>query len=213
MTNLLKIEREAKKFFSGARGSHAWDHTQRVYRLCLHLGKKEKADLMILKLAAILHDIGRKKQYDSGGKVCHAEVGAKLAERLLTRHQVNQNIIHHVVACIKTHRFRGNQVPQSKEAKILFDADKLDAIGATGIGRAFLFAGEIGSKLHNDKSTDLTKTKEYSKEDTAYREFVLKLSKVKNKMLTRIGKNMAQERHNFMISFFDRLNQEVDGEL
>ena len=105
-----------------------------------------------------------------------------------------------------------SKIPNSKEAKILFDADKLDSIGAIGIGRAFLFAGEIGAKLHN-KDVDIDKTKPYTKEDTAYREYMIKLRKVKERMLTDEGKHIAKERHKFMVEFFDRLNKEVDGNL
>jgi len=99
-----------------------------------------------------------------------------------------------------------------KEAKILFDVDKLDAIGAVGIGRAFLFAGEIGAKLH-DKNVDIKKTKEYTKDDSAYREYLVKLRKIKNRMFTKEGKKIAREKHGFMVNFFNRLNKEIDGKL
>ena len=88
----------------------------------------------------------------------------------------------------------------------------MDAIGAIGIGRAFLFAGEMGAKFH-EKDVDIEKTKEYSKEDTAYREFIVKLRKIKDRMFTKEGKRIAKERHKFMVNFFDRLNKEVDGKL
>ena len=114
--------------------------------------------------------------------------------------------------CIECHRFRKNKPPISIEAKILFDADKLDSIGAIGIGRAFSFAGGVGARLHI-KDIDITKTKEYSVDDCAYREFLVKLIKLKDRMLTKEGKRIAKERHNFMVEFFDRLNKEVDGEL
>lgn len=117
-----------------------------------------------------------------------------------------------MVHCIETHRFRGNNKPQTKEAKVLFDADKLDSIGAVGIGRAFQFAGEVGARLHNG-GIDIKQTQSYSKEDTAYREFTVKLRKIKDRMLTEEGKRMAEERHRFMIAFFDRLNDEVEGKV
>ena len=135
-----------------------------------------------------------------------------MARELLSEFGIEANKINKIVHCIETHRFRGNRIPNSKEAKILFDADKLDSIGAVGIGRAFLFAGEIGAKLHN-KDADIDKTKPYTKEDTAYREYMVKLKKVKERMLTDGGKHIAEERHKFMVEFFDRLNNEVDGNL
>jgi uncharacterized protein len=130
----------------------------------------------------------------------------------LNEFKLDSEIIEKVVHCIETHRFRGTKIPISKEAKVLFDADNLDSIGAVGIGRAFLFAGEIGAKLH-DRNVDIEKTESYSKDDTAYREYLVKLKKVKDRMLTKEGKRMAEERHKFMEEFFERLNNEVVGEL
>ncbi len=101
-------------------------------------------------------------------------------------------------------------MPKSLEAKILFDADKLDSIGAVGIGRAFLFAGEVGAKLHNGHQ-DLSKTVSYSREDTAYREFQVKLRKIKDRLLTPSGRKLAEGRHRFMVRFFERLDAEVKG--
>lgn len=212
MDLIKKIKEQAKGFFANAKGSHDWEHTERVYNLCMHIGKKEGGDMEILKLAAILHDIGRLEQDKLNGQICHAERGAVLAREILEKYNLEKEKIDKIVHCIETHRFRGSKNPQSKEAKILSDADKLDAIGATGIGRAFLFAGEIGAKLHN-KDINMESTEPYTKEDTAYREFVVKLSKIKDRMLTQEGKRIAQERHNFMADFFNRLNKEVDGEL
>ena len=78
-----QIKKEAQSFFSNAKGSHDWEHTERVYNLCVHIGKKEMADMEILGLAAILHDIGRADQDKLNGEICHAERGALLAKQLL----------------------------------------------------------------------------------------------------------------------------------
>jgi len=207
-----KVREEAKAFFQSARGSHDWDHTERVYRLCLRIGREERADIGVLKLAALLHDIGREEEDRTNGRVCHGRSGAALAKKLLERHGLGRDAIRAVVHCIRTHRFRKGAVPQTLEARILFDADKLDSIGAVGIGRAFLFAGEIGARLH-DKTIDVRKTKPYTREDTAYREFLVKLGRVKDRITTREGKRIAAERHRFMAAFFDRLNKETDGVL
>jgi len=210
MDVLVQIKIEAKRYFENAKGSHDWEHTERVYNLCMHIGKEEKADIGILKLAAILHDIGREYQDKTNGRVCHAEKGALLARELLGKHAMDKERIDKVIHCIECHRFRGDRIPQSKEAKVLYDADKLDSIGAVGIGRAFLFAGEVGAQLHNI-GVAVEKTEPYTKEDTAYREFMVKLKKVKDKMLTEEGKRIAEERHAFMEEFFDRLNKEING--
>jgi len=206
------IEREAKRYFRSARGSHDWDHTQRVLGLCLRIGKKEGGNLEILRLAVLLHDIGRAAEDRSNGKICHSRAGASMAAKILKAHGIEKETMEGVIHCIQTHRFRKQAVPISKEARILFDADKLDSIGAVGIGRAFLFAGEVGARLHN-KDTDLRKTKPYTKEDTAYREYLIKLRKIKDRIFTKEGKRIALERHRFMVEFFERLNRETDGRL
>jgi uncharacterized protein len=207
-----KIKEEAKTYFKNAKGSHDWSHVERVYNLALRIGKKEKADLEVIKLAAILHDIGRKIEDETNGKIDHAEIGAKMAKEILEKYNVEKEKIEKVVYCIQTHRFRKNKRPETKEAKVLFDADKLDSIGAIGIGRAFLFAGEIGAKFY-DKDVDVKKIKEYSTDDTVYREYMVKLRKIKNKMFTKEGKRIAEERHRFMVEFFKRLDKEVKGKL
>ena len=212
MDVLVQIKKEAKRYFKNAKGSHDWEHTERVCNLCMHIGKEEKADIEILTLAAILHDIGRGYQDKTNGRICHAEKGALMARDLLKKHAVDRERIDKVIHCIECHRFRGKRIPQSKEAKVLYDADKLDSIGAVGIGRAFLFAGEVGAQLHNI-GVDVDKTEPYTKEDTAYREFMIKLKKVRDNMLTEEGNRMAKERHAFMEEFFDRLNKEVEGNL
>jgi len=210
---ISQIIKDVKKTFLGINGSHDWDHARRVFNLCTCIGKKQGADLKVLKLAAILHDIGRNKEDISKGRICHAKMGATMARELLQKYKVNENLISRVVHCIESHRFRGQQKPVSKEAKILFDADKLDSIGAIGIGRAFWFAGQIGAKLHNGYHVPIEKTKPYTIEDTAYREFSIKLKKIKDRMFTKEGKRLAEERHNYMVFFFKRSQKEIRGEM
>ncbi|MFW6450135.1 MAG: HD domain-containing protein [Nanoarchaeota archaeon] len=201
----------AKSYFENSKGSHDWEHTLRVQNLAMHIGKSENVDLEVLNSAALLHDIGRTEEDRHKGEFCHAKYGSKLASDILKRYNYSDEFIESVKHCILSHRFRGEDAPCSKEAKVLFDADKLDSIGAVGIGRAFLFAGEVGANLH-DKNVDIHNTKPYTKEDTAYREFLVKLCKVKDSMMTKEGKRLAEERHRFMEEFFKRLNKEVDGE-
>lgn len=206
----LHIIEEAKREFMKARKSHDWEHTERVYKLCMHIGEKEGANLEILAIVAYLHDIGREEQDKNKGKVCHALIGAQKANIILKKYNYPEDFREKVIHCIQTHRFRGNDIPQTLEAKVLYDADKLDAIGAIGIARAFVFAGEIGAKVHN-KDLDIEKSKSYTEEDTAYREFMVKLRKIKDMLLTSEGRKIAESRHEFMLAFFERLNLEVDG--
>lgn len=198
------------KCLSNAHGSHAWDHTQRVYNLCLHIGEPEGADMEVLKIAAYLHDVGRPFQDESKGAISHEEKGVEMARALLGKYLISEGQKTNIIHCIRSHRFRGDCQPETLEAKVLFDADKLDAIGAIGIGRSFLFAGEVGAKLHNPYINP-EDTRPYTAEDTGYREFKLKLSKIKDRMLTAEGRRMAKERHAFMETFFARFLQEHEG--
>ena len=209
-TDIDHIKAFAKKCFSNSNGSHNWEHTGRVYNLCMHIGQKERADLEVLKIAAYLHDIGRPWQDKSKGTVCHAEKGAEMAKSFLEDYEIPEDREQNIIHCIRSHRFRGNLRPETLEAKVLFDADKLDAIGAIGIARAFQFAGEVGARFHNPavKPED---TEPYTEEDTGYREFKVKLTKIKDRMLTDEGRRMAQERHVFMEKFFKRFLEEHKG--
>ncbi|MFH0798941.1 MAG: HD domain-containing protein [Pseudomonadota bacterium] len=207
-----EIRDEARAAFVG-HGCHSWDHTERVVKLALHIGKAEGADLKVIEIAALLHDIGRKKEDESLGKICHAAEGGRLAREILLRHKLPDKFIDDVVHCIERHRYRKESVPETLEGKVIFDADKIDAIGAVGIGRAFLFSGEHGAKLHNDSKVDPMKTDAYGPEDTAYREFLHKLQHVHRRLLTREGKRLAEGRHAFMADFFKRLNAEINGKV
>jgi uncharacterized protein len=209
---LARVRAEAGAFFRSARGSHDSDHTERVYRLCLRIGRREGADLGVLKLAALLHDIGREAEDRSHGRICHGRSGAAQARDILARLGCDAATVRAVVHCIASHRFRRGGAPRTLEARVLFDADKLDSIGAVGVGRAFLFAGEVGARLH-DKRIDVRKTKPYTREDTAYREYLVKLRHVKDRMTTRAGRRLAADRHRYMAGFFARLNKETDGRL
>ena len=152
-----QIEEVARKHFLIAKGSHDWQHIKRVHDLCMIIGKKENADLEILRYAAVLHDIGRDHQDTLHGSVSHAEHGSIIARKLLEKYRIDHEKTDKIVHCVESHSFRGKKQPQSKEAEILFDADKLDSIGAVGVGRAFLFAGEIGATLHDDE-VDINET-------------------------------------------------------
>ncbi|MEA2102364.1 MAG: HD domain-containing protein [Thermodesulfobacteriota bacterium] len=200
----------AMQHFSSARHSHDWEHTQRVHTLCMHIGDIEGADLEILSIAAYLHDIGRIYQDQSRGEVCHAAIGSDIAAKLLKDTHLPEAKKDNIIHCILSHRYRNSHTPQTKEAMVLFDADKLDATGAVGIARAYLFAGENGAMLHNcDVRPE--ETDAYTRDDTGYREYVIKLSKIKQAMFTKEGKRMAAERHAFMEQFFERFLLEIQG--
>ncbi len=193
------------------RSSHGWDHVERVVRLAERIGRTEKrADPFIVKTAAILHDIARANEQEKNGGLSHADLGARMAYEFLIESGLDAQRSGRIRDCILAHRYRDDLEPETIEAKILYDADKLDSIGAVGIGRAFLFSGEVGARLHNP-DIDVRQTSAYSEEDTAYREYIVKLQYICGKMRTREGKRIAAKRHRFMKQFFDQLKEETHG--
>ncbi len=204
------VRREARRLMRGGRGSHGYDHVRRVLALCGHLAGETGADREVLTLAALLHDVGRPEEDRSDGSTCHAEAGSKIAGGILARHGASRSLTRRVRECIAQHRFRRGSPPRSLEAKILFDADKLDSLGAVGIGRAFLFAGEVGARLHNT-AAEARKARAYSSGDTAFREYLVKLRHLPGKMTTPEGRRLARERAAYMEEFFRRLNVEAKG--
>jgi uncharacterized protein len=205
------VRTEARRLMAAGRGSHGFDHVERVLALALRLGAESGGDPRVLALAALLHDVGRDEQDRSGGAVCHAEAGAVLAREILRRHAAGDGLTRRVVDCVRRHRFRGAARPVSREAKLLYDADKLDSLGAVGIGRAFLFAGEVGARLHNSAPA-ARRARSYSRGDTAFREWLVKLRHVPGRLLTPAGRRLAAERAAFAAAFFERLGEEVAGQ-
>jgi uncharacterized protein len=204
------VRAEARRLMAAGRGSHGFDHVRRVLALALRLGAESGADARVLALAALLHDVGRHEQDRSSGAVCHAAAGAALAREILRRHGADERLTRRVARCVASHRFRGAARPASREAKLLFDADKLDSIGAVGVGRAFLFAGEVGARLHNSEA-EARRAKSYGRGDTAHREWLVKLRHVPGRLLTPAGRRLAAERAAFAAAFFERLAEEVAG--
>ena len=204
------VRDRARRLFLEASGSHDWEHTRRVAALCEHIGRVEKANVKVLRMAAYLHDIGRCHQDRSNGVHCHASEGARMAAAVLDELPLSANEKENIIQCVRSHRFRENHTPASLEAKVLFDADKLDAIGAVGVARAYLFAGEVGARLHN-ADIDVTAAPAYSENDTGYREYLVKLRHIHTRMLTTEGRRLAAERHTFMEVFFERFISEIEG--
>ena len=211
---ISQIEIEAKKYFAGASGCHDWTHVERVLNLVLHIGKEEGADLNILTIACLLHDIGRKEEMKSKGKFCHAEKGAEIAAKILQKYKIDQDLIDNIIHCIISHRYRNQYIPETIEAKVLFDSDKIDSIGAVGVGRDFLFSGYLKNAMYTGNEKKIVRDKKdmaYTEEDTAVLEYEFKLKNIKDKILTKTGKRIAKERSDFMDSYFKRFWEEVKG--
>jgi len=206
------IRARAKEFFRIAPPSHDWSHVERTYKLCVKIGKREKADLQVLKAAALLHDIARMDEDVSSGKICHAERSATMAKKILKEVDFPRTKIRQVMHCIESHRFRGVRKPTTLEAKILSDADKLDAIGAIGVARAYAYGGEHGYRLYGKipKNYRLQRFKNPRIHNPVI-EYHQKLQKIKDRLLTKTGRDIARGRHRFLTMFFKRLFNEIEG--
>lgn len=206
--------------------AHNLEHVRRVYSLCRLLAADQpEVDRDILKMAALLHDIARvKEDEDNSGGTDHAVLGAAMAGEILEPLGVSTARIAAVQHCIAAHRYRNQNKPRTIEARILFDADKLDVIGAIGIARSFVLAGQyhepiysgiplaeyIGSNLVGGVATG--RVKDISRH-TADLEFALKLKHIPQRLYTEKAKRLAAARVRFMADFFARLEKEIAGEL
>lgn len=189
---------------------HDFDHTRRVMRNAeILLDQYPDADAQIVMLGALLHDVARPQEERSRGKRCHARTGAEMVPELLKESGFPETLSAPVAAVVRSHRFRGKDQPGSLEADIVFDADKLDSLGAVGLGRAFLFAGHVNARLHNTEAEALA-AEPYTREDTAYREFLVKLRYLPRRMRSAAGRRIAVERAAFMAAFFEQLNSEIN---
>jgi uncharacterized protein len=203
-----KLYETVKKILKKSPRCHDWEHTERVINNALLIAKKEDCDLLVVELGALLHDVARADEISIKGKICHARQGAKITDDILKKQHVDKELRTKIVRCVRRHRYRSSQKPESIEEKIVYDADKLDSLGAVGIGRSFLFAGRIGAKVHNKMDVALS-SKTYTENDTAYREYLVKQRLLPSKMLTRRGRKIAKKRLAFMKKFFDEINREV----
>jgi len=201
--------------------AHNLDHVFRVYNLCLLLAKYENnVDLEILIPSALLHDIARvEESEDKTGEVDHAVLGSEIAEDILRVLEYEEEKIKKIKHCIIAHRFRTGNEPKTIEAKILFDSDKLDVIGASGIARTFMLAGQFGQRLTvNEPLNDYLKSntvengrlKDVSKH-TPFIEYEVKFKKIPEKLYTEKAKEIGKKRLKFMEEYFNILKLEIKG--
>jgi uncharacterized protein len=205
--------REKIKSYFPETGSHSFEHTERVYNLAIHIAKSEKADMDIVKVAALLHDIARKKQDECGGKICHAEEGSKIAKKILVEMNFPKDKTNPVCDAIASHRYSKKLKAKTKEAEILQDADRLDALGAITIARIFDYGGRKNRKIHDSQ----LKPKEYthnSESESSFIHFYEKILKIKPETFKTIkAKEIAEERYKFVKQFVERFEKEWNGEL
>jgi uncharacterized protein len=193
-----------------AEGGHDWWHIYRVWTNAKHIAQTEDCDLLTVELAALLHDIADSK-FHNGDE----EIGPATAGKFLSSIQVNADTVTHVQQIIRHMSFKAsfdNTTFHSNELAIVQDADRLDAIGAIGIARAFTYGGFKAREIYNPNiKPNLNMTKDEYKNTTAptINHFYEKLLLLKDKMNTPTGKQLAQQRHNFMESYLQQFYSEV----
>ena len=198
----------ARQFYEAAESGHDFDHVLRVKALAERIARAEGGDLEVIRAAALLHDLGRPEQRATGRD--HAVVSAERAREILARHPEEK--VEAVAHAIEAHRFRTGPPPSTPEARAIFDADKLDAIGAIGIARVFAYAGARDQPLWASIET-ASQDGPDTPHHTPVHEFVFKLARLRDVLVTDTGRAIADERHRFMEEFFQRLEAEVRGEL
>ena len=201
--------------------AHNIEHVMRVVDLCKIIAVCEKnVDIEILLVSAYLHDIARvKEDQDLTGNTDHSVIGAEMSSDILDGMGYPIDRIVRVKHCIISHRFRSGHIPESIEAKILFDADKLDVLGAVGLTRTYMMSGQYGQSLDfnsenyslENNSDSNGRLKDMSKH-SPFIEFEFKYRKIPDRLYTDKAKEIAAERLAFMADFFARLKAELRGQ-
>ena len=216
---LLALTYETMQREEAGDASHDYDHIARVMALADTLQVHEGGERSIVWAAVALHDIGQERERRHGGD--HALIGADMAADLLTNTRFPQQDIPAVQEAIREHRMTGGIVPHTIEGRILYDADKIDCLGAIGIGRLYCITGLYNQKIYSTLPADvvepvdplrvreLRRSPDYSPSI----EFQLLFGDLPKRMMTETGRSMAQERYAYMANFFHRLQQEIEGNL
>lgn len=216
MTNTQIIEETiafVKETLKGAEGGHDWFHIQRVFKNTLLIAKDEKVDVLVVSLGALLHDIADAK-FNGGDET----VGPRMAKDFLISLGVDKKAIEHVVKIIENISYKSSldskKSFKSKELQVVQDADRLDAIGAIGIARAFNYGGYKNREIYNPEiAPNLQMTKEEYKKSKApsINHFYEKLLLLKDKMNTESGMKLAEKRHQFMMDYLEQFYKEWNG--
>lgn len=189
--------------------AHDCEHIYRVLYLSLDIAKFETiVDLDVLIASCLLHDIGREQQFKNPA-LCHATIGGEMAYNYLIKNGWNIEKAKHVRKCITTHRYRSDNPPESIEAKILFDSDKLDVTGTLGIARALLYKGKVGEPLYSVDSNGNILDGTGNESPSFFQEYNYKLKNLYSKIYTQRGGEIAKERENSAVAFYNSMLKEV----
>jgi uncharacterized protein len=195
---------------------HGFDHILRVYRMAGYLARAEGGDLEVVQAAALLHDAqGSETAGGEAGRSAHHHQSATFAREVLESEGWQDDRITAVQHCIRAHRFRADEEPpKTLEAKIVFDADKLDVIGAIGVVRTLAYTVTVGQPIYIQPSDHFLQTgeKEPGEAHSSYHEYLFKLKKVRDMLHTPTARRLAEGRHAFLGQFFEQLGAELRGD-
>ncbi len=202
---------QAHQWYSTDDPVHGLDHVLRVYRMAEKLAQYESADLEIVRAAALLHDAEGSAPHDEQNRATHHEASATFARSILEAEGWSEARISAVEHCIRAHRYRTTETPQTLEAKVLFDADKLDVLGAFGAARTIAYAAQANQPIFAEPSDQFLSTgkKEPGEPHSSYHEFLFKLRKVKDRLFTEEAKRIAEARHAYLVAFYEQLLAEA----
>ncbi|PKN83369.1 MAG: HD domain-containing protein [Chloroflexi bacterium HGW-Chloroflexi-8] len=206
---------QARQLYPDQDPVHGWDHILRVYHMAERLAIAEGADLEIVHAAALLHD-SKGSDPNSGERLSHHEASAIFAATVLKEEGWEEERIVAVQQCIRGHRYRGGQEnqPQTIEAMVIFDADKLDVLGAIGVARTIGYAVQDGQPIYAEPSRQFLETgvKVEGEPHSSYHEFLFKLRKVKSRLFTASARGIAESRHQYLTGFYEQLKAEIAAE-
>jgi uncharacterized protein len=210
---VLSIE-QVRQYYSEVDAVHDFEHVLRVNQMAGRLGREEGADPEIVQAAALLHD-SRGTMPGSESRVEHHLASAAFAAEVLAGEGWPEDRIAQVQHAIRTHRYRGgSEKPSTIEAQVVFDADKLDVLGAIGVARAIAYATLDGQPFYAEPSEQFLQTgrENPGEPHSAYHEYHFKLSKIKERLFTKTAVAIAQERTEYLAGYFARLGRELAGE-
>ena len=203
---------QAREWYPADDPVHGFDHVLRVMRSAEEIGEELGADLEVLRAAALLHDAAGADPRENRAE--HESASAEFAQKILGEEGWPEERVQAVTECIVSHRYRGKQNPESLEAKILFDSDKLDVIGAFGVARTLGYAMQAGQPMFAEPSDQFIETGQTipGEPHSAYHEYLFKLRNVKDRLHTDPARRLAAEREQVLVSFFEQLAAEARGE-
>jgi uncharacterized protein len=209
--NMPTLE-QAQAWYPAQDAVHGFDHVLRVYHMAERLAPAAGADLEIVRAAALLHDA--EGSAPDAHRATHHEASASFARTVLEAEGWPEARIAAVEHCIRAHRYRTTETPQTPEAKVLFDADKLDVLGAFGAARTIAYAAQAHQPIYAAPSAQFLASgqKEPGEPHSSYHEYLFKLRRVKDRLFTAEAKRIAEARHAFLVAFYAQIVAEANGQ-